>query len=374
MDRFYECFSDVEDPRAGNSQHDLLEILFIALLGSLCGATSCADMAEFGLSKEPLLRSVLSLAHGIPSHDTFSRVFRQLDPVGFEAAFRQFMAEFARGARVKKTAGVVALDGKLLRRSYERGRQAMPCVMVTAWGAATRMSLASTVAADGNETEAALRLVELLQLKGCVVTGDALHCNRAMAEAVITRGGDYVLALKSNQRAMLRDAEALFAAAIRPPEHPARKQPSLKSASRAERAHGRDETRLAIVIPAPKMALDHGFPGIVALARIDSRRGIEPPVSRLFALSKRFSAERVLDIVRDHWGIENRLHWTLDVTFDEDLARNRKDNGPANLAVLRRLALNIANAHPDIKTSIRRKLLRAGWDENFLFDLIRHMR
>ncbi len=364
MDRFYECFGDIEDPRAENAQHDLLEILFIALLASLCGATSCADMAEFGVSKERLLRSVLSLPHGIPSHDTFSRVFRLLDPAGFEAAFRRFMTAFARGAGIKKPKDVVALDGKLLRRSYERGRSAMPCVMVTAWGAATRMSLASTVATDGNETEAALRLVELLQLKGCVVTGDALHCNRAMAEAITARGGDYVLALKSNQRPMRRAAEALLAAA----------KPTTKSVSRAERAHGRNETRTAIVVPAPEMALDHGFPGIVAVARVESRRDTEAPVSRLFALSKRFAADRLLDIVRDHWGIENRLHWTLDVTFDEDLARNRKDNGPANLAVLRRLALNIANAHPDTKTSLRRKLLRAGWDENFLFDLIRHMR
>lgn len=364
MDRFYESFADLADPRAENAQHDLMELLFIALLASLCGATGCADMAEFGRAKEPLLREVLSLAHGIPSHDTFSRVFRLLDPTAFEAAFRRFMAAFAEDAKIAQPQGVVALDGKLLRRSYERGHRAMPAVVVTAWGARTRMSLASTFAGDGNEAEAALRLVELLQLKGCVVTGDALHCHRAMAGAVTARGGDYVLAVKANQPALLRDAQAALAAA----------KATAKPALTVARGHGRDEVRSAIVVPAPAMARDHHFPGLVAVAHLECRRDNAAPVTRFFLLSKPFRAERLIDIVRDHWSIENRLHWTLDVTLDEDLARNRKDNGPANLAILRRLTLNIANAHPDTKTSMRRKLLRAGWDESFLFDLIRHMR
>jgi predicted transposase YbfD/YdcC len=364
MDRFYECFGGMADPRADNCQHDLLEILFIALLASLCGARSCSDMAEFGRAKEPLLRSLLSLAHGIPSHDTFSRVFRLLDPKAFEAAFRSFTAAFAQGTRITKPKGVVAIDGKALRGAYERGQSHMPRVMVSAWGATTRMTLASTIAPGGNEAEAALQLVGLLQLKGCVVTADALHCHRAMGQAIRERGGDYVLALKSNQPALLRDAEAALAAA----------EPTAQPASTTERRHDRDEIRTARVAPAGLMALRHDFAGLAAVARVESRRGAEPPVVRSFLLSKPWSADRLLQIVRAHWGIENRLHWSLDVTLDEDLARNRKDNGPANLAVLRRLALNIAAAHPDTKTSLRRKFLRAGWDDSFLFDLIRHMR
>lgn len=364
MDRFYECFGGMPDPRADNCQHDLLEILFIALLASLCGARSCSDMAEFGRAKEPLLRSLLSLAHGIPSHDTFSRVFRLLDPKAFEAAFRSFTAAFARGTRIARPKGVVALDGKALRGAYERGQSHMPRVMVSAWGATTRMTLASTIAPGGNEAEGALQLVALLQLKGCVVTADALHCHRAMGQAIRARGGDYVLALKSNQPALLRDAEAALAAA----------EPSAQPACTTERGHDRDEIRTAFVAPAGLMALRHDFAGLAAIARVESRRGAEPPVVRSFLLSKRWSADRLLQIVRSHWGIENQLHWSLDVTLNEDLARNRKDNGPANLAVLRRLALNIAAAHPDTKTSLRRKFLRAGWDDSFLFDLIRHMR
>jgi predicted transposase YbfD/YdcC len=363
MDRFYECFGEIADPRAENCQHDLLEILFIALLASLCGGKSCSDMAEFGRAKEPLLRSILSLRHGIPSHDTFSRIFRLLDPRGFETAFRRFMAAFGQAAKIAKPKGVVAVDGKALRRAYERGRSYMPRVMVTAWGAQTRMTLASLLAAQGNEAAAALQLIELLQLKSCTVTADALHCHRAMAAAITARGGDYVLAVKGNQPALLRDAEAALAAA-----------PATQPACTTERAHDREETRIAIVAPAAAMARDHDFPGLVAVARIDSRRGAHEPVQRMFLLSKRWSADRLLEIVRAHWGIENRLHWTLDVTLDEDLARNRKDHAPENLAILRRMALNIATAHPDTKTSLRRKLLRAGWHEAFLFDLIRHMR
>jgi predicted transposase YbfD/YdcC len=363
MDRFHECFGAIADPRADNAQHDLVEILFIALLSSLCGATSCSDMEEFGQAKEPLLRQILTLKHGIPSHDTFSRVFRMLDPQAFETAFSRFMAAFAEGAKIKAPKGVVALDGKALRRAYERGQSFMPRVMVTAWAAKTSMTLASTLAPDGNEAEAALQLVSLLQLKGCVVTADALHCHRAMAEAITAGGGDYVLAVKANQPGLLRDAEAALAMA-----------PQSLPAKTAETAHDRQETRLAVVVPAPHIAVTHDFPGLAAVARVESRRGADEPVTRIFLLSKRFPAEKLLEIVRSHWSIENTLHWTLDVTLDEDLARNRKDNGPANLAVLRRLALNIARAHPDTKTSLRRKLLRAGWDEDYLFDLIRHMR
>lgn len=364
MDRFHECFGALPDPRADNAQHDLVELLFVALLATLCGATSCSDMEEFGLAKEPLLRRILTLKHGIPSHDTFSRVFRLLDPKAFDEVFRRFMAEFAAGAKLEKTQGVVALDGKALRRAYERGQSHMPRVMVSAWAAQTRMTLASTPAPGNNEARGAMELIALLQLKGCVVTADALHCHRAMAKAIVERGGDYALAVKANQPALLADAVALVAAAD-------------KRANRVTtkgKAHGRQERRTAVIVPAPDMAAKHDFPGLVGVAHVVSRRGTDDPVERYFLVSKLYESDRLLAIVRTHWSIENGLHWPLDVVLDEDLARNRKDCAPENLAILRRLALNVARAHPDTKTSLRRKLLRAGWDEEFLFDLIRHMR
>jgi predicted transposase YbfD/YdcC len=362
LERFTECFSSLIDPRKNQAKHDLAEMMFIALLATLCGATSCCDIALFGQAKEALLRTILVLEHGIPSHDTFSRVFRILDPKSFETVFRRFTKEFAIAAGIK---GVVALDGKALRRAYETGKSHMPPVMVTAWSAKTRLALANALAPGNNEVAGALQLIQLLQLKGCIITTDALHCHRGMAEAIVERGGDYVLGVKENQPGLLRDAKAAISAA----EHKNAKQTTTKDA-----AHGRKEIRTAIVAPVPDMAENHNFPGLKAVARITSKRGRDKTVQRHFLLSQRYTAAELLCTTREHWGIENRLHWTLDVVLDEDHARSRKDHAPANLAVLRRLAVNIARAHPDTKTSLRGKLKRAAWDDSFLIDMLLNMR
>jgi predicted transposase YbfD/YdcC len=349
------------DPRKNQARHDLTEMLFIALLATLCGATTCCDIALFGRAKEALLRSILVLEHGIPSHDTFSRVFRILDPDSFEKVFRRFTKAFATAIKIK---GVVALDGKALRRAYERGQSHMPPVMVTAWSATTRMALANVLAPGNNEAAGALQLIELLQLKGCVVTADALHCHRGMAKAIVERGGDYVLAVKNNQPGLLRDAKAAISAA----------EKKAKQATTEDNGHGRKETRTAIVAPVKEMAEKHNFPGLKAVARITSKRGRDKTVQRYFLLTQRYTPAELLRIVREHWGIENVLHWTLDVVLDEDQTRSRKDHATANLAVLRRLALNIARAHPDTKTSLRGKLKRAAWDDSFLVDMLLNMR
>ena len=348
------------DPRKNQAQHDLTEILFIALLATLCGATTCCDIALFGRAKETLLRSILVLEHGIPSHDTFSRVFRILDPDSFEKVFRRFTKAFATAIKIK---GVVALDGKALRRAYDRGQSHMPPVMVTAWSA--RMALVNVLAPGNNEAAGALHLVELLQLKGCVVTADALHCHRGMAKAIVERGGDYVLAVKNNQPGLLRDAKAAISSAERK---------KARQATTEEFGHDRKETRTAIVAPVRDMAEEHNFPGLKAVARITSKRGRDKTVERYFLLTQCYTPAELLRIVREHWGIENVLHWTLDVVLDEDQTRSRKDHAPANLAVLRRLALNIARAHPDTKTSLRGKLKRAAWDDSFLVDMLLNMR
>jgi predicted transposase YbfD/YdcC len=229
----------------------------------------------------------------------------------------------------------------------------------------TRMALANVQAPGNNEAAGALQLVEILQLKGCVVTADALHCHRGMAKAIVGRGGDYVLAVKNNQPGLLRDAKAAIAAA----EHNKAKQVTTEDAD-----HGRQEIRTAIVAPVKDMAEQHNFPGLKAVARITSKRGRDKTVQRYFLLTQCYKPAELLRIVREHWGIENVLHWTLDVVLDEDQARSRKDHAPANLAVLRRLALNIARAHPDTKTSLRGKLKRAAWDDSFLVDMLLNMR
>jgi predicted transposase YbfD/YdcC len=365
MKSFAACFADLPDPRAENALHDLRELLFIGLLATLCGATSCTDMALFARTKAYLLKPILELEHGLPSHDTFSRVFRMLDPQAFERCFQRFMKAFAKAAKIKRPRGVVAVDGKALRRGYERGKAHMPPVMVTVWAAQTRMALANTLAPGNNEALAAVQLIELIQLKGCVVTADALHCHRSMAKTIVERGGDYVLAVKDNQPALLADAKAAIAAA---------KRKGAKRLATAELNHGRAEKRSAIVVSVKEMGQKHDFPGLKAVACITSKRAKDDTVDRYFLMSQPYSRIQTLRIVRQHWGIENCLHWPLDVVLDEDLARNRKDNAPANLAILKRLALNVARAHPETKTSLRAKLKRAGWDDRFLFDMLSHMR
>lgn len=360
MSGFGMFIAALPEPRADNTRHDLGDILFIALAAVLCGAQSCAEMAEFGRAKEELLRRFVALPHGVPSHDTFSRVFRLLDPEAFGAAFARFTAAF--GAALPDDA-VVAIDGKAMRRAYERGKAHMPPVMVTAWAADTRLALASVASPDGNEVAGALAVLEMLDLAGATVTADALHCHRAMAETVRARGGDYALALKGNQSGLLRDARARLDAAG-----------EVAQAETVATGHGRREQRKAIVIDAGSMAGDHDFPDLAAIACLTSQRNDGPPVERLYLLSRHLDPERALAVTRAHWDIENGLHWSLDVVLAEDALRCRKDSAPANLAVLNRLALNLVRAVDDPKTSIRRRFKKAAWNEDYLISIISHMR
>jgi predicted transposase YbfD/YdcC len=367
MRKFRNIFRSLPDPRAPNALHDLLEILVIALAAVLCGARGPTDMALFGRSKRKLLQEFLVLKHGIPSHDTFGRVFQALDPEAFEHAFRRFMAAFAKANGVK-LAGVVAVDGKAVRGAYERGRSSTPLQMVSVFATEARMALASRKAPGRNEAKGALEVLCMLSLEGCIVTGDALHCNRPFATMVLKRGGHYVLALKGNQGNLFDAVERRLARAGK-----------RSVATRVELStHDRNESRRATVIRDTSVGVANRFPGVAALARITARRRLQgrradKPLVRYYLLSKFISAKRLLHIVRSHWGIENQLHWVLDVIFDEDRGRTRKDNGPENLAILRRFAINVIRSHPD-PISIRQKVKRAGWDDAFLLDLIGHMR
>ena len=367
MVRFKQAFRRLPDPRADNARHDLLEVLCIALAAVLCGAESCSDMADFGELKEGLLRLFLGLEHGIPSHDTFSRVFRLLKPDAFERAFRRFMAAFAKANGLELT-GVVAVDGKALRGAYERGGKATPLQLVNVFAVEARMALAQQKAAGRNETAAALEVLQLLCLEGCIVTADALHCHRAFAAAVRERGGHYVLAIKANRGRLFAAVTQQFA-----------RSGKRSTAARIERSsHDRREARSATIMRNTSLAARYGFPGVAAIGRVTSRRRMrgrraDAPLVRHYLLSKYMSPKRLLYVTRSHWGIENRLHWVLDVHFAEDANRARKDNAPENLAILRRLALNILRSHPH-RASLRRKIKRAGWDNAFLLAMISHMR
>lgn len=367
---FQKAFCGLQDPRAVNCQHDLLEVLFIALAALLCGAEGASDMERFGLAKEGVLRTFLRLEHGIPSHDTFSRILRILDPVAFEKAFHKFVLAFARASKID-LGGVIAIDGKSLRGAFERGRRATPLHLVNAFAAEARIALASHKAPNRNEVDGALEVLQMLQLKGNIVTADALFCIRPIAERIVNRGGSYVLALKGNQSRLLRAVQQRFE----------RKGGSRNSAVQREpSAHDRREKRTATVIADNMLAASTGFPGIVAVGRIVSERHTKAApaqkVVRYYLLSLPLSADAFLRVARSRWSVENQLHWLLDVVMREDASRARKDHSGENLAILRKLALNLLRLHP-AKFSLRLKVKSAGWDDTFLLSLIgqiAHMR
>jgi predicted transposase YbfD/YdcC len=356
MEVFSAYFSEVPDPRASNARHDLLEVMFIALASVLCGAEDCTDMALFAEAKLGLLREVLKLAHGPPSHDTFSRVFRLLEPEPFEAAFSRFTRALSGVLE-----GVVAIDGKALRGAYERGRKATPLHLVNIWAAEARLVIGQRLAPGRNEVLGAQQALALLRLDGCIVTADALHCRADTAQAILDAGADYALALKANQPGLLAVAVAAFESS------------GPAAAAGPELAHDRREQRSASVAAVS----DLRFPGAVAFGRVESHRTPEgaphETLVRYFILSTRLSPEQMLDVARTHWSIENQLHWVLDVRLAEDAARSRKDNAPQNLALIRKLALNTLRQHPK-PGSIKGKLKRAAWDDTFLLSLFGHMR
>ena len=367
MGKLKSHFRKLRDPRAANASYELAEILFIALAAVLCGAQSATDMADFGRRKIALLRQFVPLKKGVPSHDVFSDVFRMLDPEGFERVFRRFVEAFAKFHGLDLS-GVIAVDGKSLCGAYERGKSATPMHLVNVFAAKARLALACRKAPGRNESAAALEVLQMLQLKRKIVTADALFCSRAFAKTVLERGGHYALALKKNQGKLFADVERRFA----------RKGARDTAQTLEEATHDRHERRKATIIRDSTLGVLHKFPGIAAIARITSRRrrkghAADKPFVRYFILSRYVSAKRLLEIVRSHWSVENQLHWVLDVVFAEDANRARKDAAPENLAVLRRIAINILRAHPD-PISMRRKMNAAAWDDNFFLSLFSQKR
>ena len=332
----------------------------IALCTVLCGGESCVDMADFAEEKEVFLREFLVLENGLPSHDTFSRVFRALDPEQFRRCFQDFMARFAATCQ-----GVIAIDGKVLRRSFDTASAKSSLHMVSAWGCEQRLVLGQIATdAKSNEITAVPRLLEMLSLKGCIVTVDALNCQREIARQIIDQGGDYALALKGNQGTLHDDVRRFL-------DDPASE--TVTAPATVEGDHGRIETRIATVSTAIGwLQEDHQWPGLKAIGKVVRTRETATKTTTetaYYLLSLPLVPERFGRVARAHWGIENGLHWELDVIMNEDQARNRLDNGPSNLTVLRHMALNILNAQKS-KISNRRKIKRAGWSNAFLANLL----
>jgi predicted transposase YbfD/YdcC len=364
---FITMFREVHDPRDMNARHDLGELLFLALSATLCGAKTCVEIADFAAERQEEFKDILTLKHGVPSHDTFSRVFRLLDPTQLGRVLTLFTAAFRAALGVPAPKGSVAVDGKSLRRGYDKGRAFMPPLMVSVWDVETRLAIAAMRAPDGDEVNAALAILKTVALKGSIVTADALHCHPAMAKAALAAKADYALVLKANQAILFKAAEAGFAAAAR----------LAVFETIEQQTHGRREIRRAAVLPVRRLKPKPSFPGLKAIGRIEAERtgtnGKVTQAVRYIALSRVYSPKRLAEIVREYWLIENQLHWPLDVVFREDDARTRKDNGPQNLAVIRRLAQNILRAHP-LNISMARKMRKADWNKEFFFELFAYMR
>ncbi|MGH2410041.1 MAG: ISAs1 family transposase, partial [Chloroflexota bacterium] len=359
-------FRALVDPRVDRTKlHPLLSVVAIALCGVICGADSWVEVAAFGEARQEWLAEWLDLPAGIPSHDTFGRVFAALDPVGFEACF----AGWVRAVATTTGGQVVAVDGKVSRGSHDHraGRTALD--LVSAWACANRLVLAQVAVAEGsNEIAAIPALLRLLVLKGCIVTIDAIGCQTAIAQAIRAQGADYVLALKANQEGLYQAVVAAFA------ERDARARLPYRHDTHREvdKGHGRVEVRTTTVIDDPVLLTwlnpDHVWDGLTGVARVEAERRLAGEASRetRYYLSSVATARLVHDAVRSHWGIENGVHWVLDMAFREDLSRVRVGHGAQNFSLLRRLSLNLLRQDHAARCGIKARRLKAALSPAYL--------
>jgi len=364
-------FQELDDPRISPAtRHQLLDIVAIALCAVICGADTWVEVEAFGRAKRDWLESFLALPHGIPSHDTFGRVFAALDPEQFEAGFRAWVA-----AVVALSAGaVVAVDGKTLRRSHDRTQSKEALVLVSAWAEANRLTLGQVAATPGsNEIPTIPALLQQLALDGCLITVDASGCQTAIATQITEQGADYVLALKENQET-LHDAVAFLFAAGQAEGFAGSTHDHCRH---VEKNHGRIELRQVWTVDDPAVIAYLDPAGAwsqlrsVAMVVAERRRGGESSrETRYYLSSLPGDAARIGAAVRGHWGIENRLHWGLDIAFREDESRVRQGHADQNLAVLRRLALNLLRQEPSAQMGTKAKRLKAGWDQVYLLKLL----
>lgn len=370
-------FSVIPDPRLNRQKrHNLIDIIVIAICGVICSCETWVDIEEYGNTKIDWFRKFLELPNGIPSHDTFGRVFSLLDPLEFQKSFQKWVR-----STFEITEGeIISLDGKYFTASYrEAGRSRSVLGMVSAWATNAGVSLAHKKADFQKEGEKKimLELIEVLELKGCIVTMDAYGCQSNITSRIIEKNGDFVVGLKNNQKAMLNQMIDLF-------EH----SNSISAFETSEKGHGRIEVRKCEAVSIPKslaesinrkvMKSDNKgiripWKGLNTVCRIQSERTLNNKSSsetRYYISSLSSNAEKLLSVIRSHWNIENKLHHVLDVTFMEDQCRVRNGHAGENLAVMRRLALNLLKAERTSKRSINGKRLKSGWDNGYLSKVI----
>lgn len=374
----------VPDPRIERTkQHELVDILAITLLAVLCGADGFTEVAQFGRAREAWLKTFLRLPHGIPSHDTFTRVFARLDRHAFAACLTQWAQHVALLAGGLGAGEVVALDGKTARRSHDHAAGQRALHMVSAWATRHQLVLGQVKTADhSNEITAIPELLALLDVRGATVTIDALGCQQAITAAIRAKRADYVLRLKTNQPWLHQRVAQFHAATVADPERYWRGV-AHETLTTVEKDHGRLETRRYTVVPAAAVLQDRaGWTDLASVGWVEAERtavggatastsGATTREVRYFIASLPPVVGPIAHAVRSHWGIENHCHWTLDVVFQEDQSRTRKDHGPANLATIRRWALSILRQDTTHKHGLKARRLNAAWDTDYLLKLLR---
>ena len=367
-----EYFSQLEDPRIErNKLHSLLNIIVIAICAVICGAENWVDVELYGNLKEEWLKQYLDLSNGIPSHDTFGRVFRRLKAEGFQACFLAWVKavnELTQGQ-------VIAIDGKELRRSMDGSLGKRAIHMVSAWANENRLVLAQQkVDEKSNEITAIPALLEMLEIAGCIITIDAMGCQKEIAQQITDQRGDYVLAVKENQGHLFEDIQHLCQL------YRQHEQPMFyfnDYAKTVDKAHDRIEIRECWTLSAsfygPNIRNLADWAQVKTLVMIRRERQLPDKTethTRYYISSLEGKAERFLKVIREHWGIENSVHWVLDMAFNEDQSRLHKDNGAENLAVIRHIALNLLRNEKTAKVGIKAKRLKAGWDDAYLFKVL----
>lgn len=363
-----ECFSDLKDPRIDRTKRHLLtDIIVISICAVICGAEGWEDIEEFAEARKEWFEGILELPGGIPSHDTIGRVFARLDPKEFEKGFIKWVETLR-----EKLAEVVSLDGKVSRGSHNKATGKKAIGMVSAWAHDNRLVLGQIKVEDkSNEITAIPELLRMLDLKGCIVTTDAMGCQTEIASQIVSQEADYVLAVKGNQGTLHSEIKQYFDWALKDKF----KQTEYSYHETTDGGHGRIEVRRCYSSSDLSWFADkEKWAGLRSIAMVEAERevlGGEKSIERRYYISSLDSdAQKIGRAVREHWGVENSLHWVLDVTFREDQSRIRKDNAPENMAILRHMALSLLKQESTTKKGVRAKRLKAGWSDSYLLKVL----